>query len=198
MKKLNGAANRLWLAVIGIALVVAGALWILTGSGLGTRWFSAWPAADSSAADLDVPVSATQLPALAAAVGIGLAAIGLWWLVRQFPQSRAAKPLRMQEDARTGMTFVPSQAVADAVALDVEQLNGVDNATAVLRGSLSAPQLALQIDADERADFDELFADVRRDIIRRCAETIGAKLASCDVEINIVRSRRRARSVRIS
>ena len=198
MKKLNGPANRFWLAVIGLLLTAAGSAWILTGTGLGPRLLPGWPAADTAPADyLEVPSSPTLVVWTAMAAGALLALLGLWWLIRQFPQQQAAKPLRLQQDPRTGMTYVPSQVVADAVAGDIEQLTGVESARAVLRGSLSNPALTAHVDVGERADITALAHELRTLVPERCERALGVPLESFDVELSVVRARKQARSVRV-
>ncbi|MBU5889618.1 hypothetical protein JVV71_20125, partial [Vibrio cholerae O1] len=43
---------------------------------------------------------------VAVVIAVVLAIIGIWWLSLQIPRKDAAKPLRLQQDARTGITSV--------------------------------------------------------------------------------------------
>lgn len=199
MNKLNGPANRFWLGFIGLLLVSAGTAWLLTGTGLGPRLLPGWPGADTAPADYGMSLGDLNPAAWTAiAAGAVLAVLGLWWLIRQLPQRQAAKPLRMQESARTGMTYVPSQVIADAVTGDIEQLAGVEGARSVLRGSLAAPKLLARVDVDERANIPALLAELRTGVPERCQIALGTELESFDVELSVVRSRKRARSVRVT
>ncbi|MBR7502809.1 hypothetical protein KCW65_22235, partial [Mycobacterium tuberculosis] len=81
-------------------------------------------------------VATTALSAIVAVViAVVLAIIGIWWLSLQIPRKDAAKPLRLQQDARTGITSVTAAVVAEAVSDDLEATDGVEDSQVILRGT---------------------------------------------------------------
>ena len=149
-----------------------------------------------------VPVaSVLALPyaaVIAVVVALILAVIGLRWLSAQVPRKDFAKPFRMQADARTGLTTVNAEVIAEAVAADLEATDGVSDAQVILRGTARSPELLIHVDADERADIDALIADVAERAAGNASMALGAPLSAVALEIGIARTRsRRQRSVNV-
>ncbi|SDS01661.1 hypothetical protein SAMN04489752_0801 [Brevibacterium siliguriense] len=197
MRRTAAAANRTGLIILGIIVLALGLAVLAIGFGLTAP---VAPAVEAGA-DLGPVASVLALPysaLIAVVAALILAVIGLRWLSVQVPRKDFAKPFRMQADARTGLTTVNAEVIAEAVAADLESTEGVSDAQAILRGTARNPELLIHIDADERADIDAIIADVAERAAGNAAVALGAPLSAVALEIGIARTRsRRQRSVTI-
>lgn len=197
MRRTAAAANRTGLIILGLIALLAGLAVLAIGFGL-TAPFG--PALEAGA-DLGPVASVLALPyaaLIAVVVALILAIIGLRWLSVQVPRKDFAKPFRMQADARTGLTTVNAEVIAEAVAADLESTDGVSDAQVILRGTARSPELLIHVDADERADIDAVIAEVAERAAGNAAMALGAPLSAVALEIGIARTRsRRQRSVSI-
>ncbi|MDK8434079.1 alkaline shock response membrane anchor protein AmaP [Brevibacterium sp. GP-SGM9] len=195
MRRMAAGANRTGLIIIGLLLTLGGLAILAIGFGLAEAVVPGLGAQS----DLQPVAGVFALPfsaLLALVAAIILAVIGLRWLAAQIPRKDAAKPLRLQRDARTGVTTVTANVIAEAVAEDLEATPEVVDAEAILRGSAKQPELVLHVDVDERADIDAVVTDIAQRVTRNCAEALGSPLATVAVEVGIARTKqRRQRSV---
>lgn len=197
MRRMASGANRTGLIIVGLIFLGAGFAVLAIGFGLAaTVAPSLSPDAqlEPVAAVFAMPFSAV----IALVVALILAIIGIRWLAVQVPRKDSAKPLRMQEDARSGVTTVTANVVAAAVEDDLEATPEVVDAQAILRGTARRPELVLHVDVDERADIDTVVADIADRVARNCSQALGVPLSAVGVEIGIARSRqRKQRSVQL-
>ena len=197
MRRTAAAANRTGLIILGLIALLIGLAVLAIGFGLTAPIAPALEAG----ADLGPVASVLALPysaLIAVVVALILAIIGLRWLSVQVPRKDFAKPFRMQADARTGLTTVNAEVIAEAVAADLESTDGVSDAQVILRGTARRPELLIHVDADERADIDAVIADVTERAAGNASMALGAPLSAVALEIGIARTRsRRQRSVSI-
>ena len=197
MRRTAAAANRTGLIILGLIALLIGLAVLAIAFGLTAPIAPALEAG----ADLGPVASVLALPyaaVIAVVVALILAVIGLRWLSAQVPRKDFAKPFRMQADARTGLTTVNAEVIAEAVAADLEATDGVSDAQVILRGTARSPELLIHVDADERADIDALIADVAERAAGNASMALGAPLSAVALEIGIARTRsRRQRSVNV-
>ena len=197
MRRTAAAANRTGLIILGLIALLIGLAVLAIGFGLTAPIAPALEAG----ADLGPVASVLALPyaaVIAVVVALILAVIGLRWLSAQVPRKDFAKPFRMQADARTGLTTVNAEVIAEAVAADLEATDGVSDAQVIMRGTARSPELLIHVDADERADIDAVIADVAERAAGNASMALGAPLSAVALEIGIARTRsRRQRSVNV-
>ncbi|SMX94886.1 hypothetical protein BANT10_02699 [Brevibacterium antiquum] len=195
MRRMAAGANRTGLIIAGLLCLVVGLAALSISLGLATALvpgLTPESRLQSVAVVFALPFSAV----IALVLAVILAVIGVRWLAAQVPRKDSAKPLRMQEDARTGVTTVNANVVAAAVVDDLDLTPAVVDAQAILRGTARSPELILHVDVDERADIDAVVNDIADRVTRNCSQALGVPLSAVGVEIGIARSRqRRQRSV---
>lgn len=197
MRRMAAGANRTGLIIVGLLCLIVGAAVLSISLGLAATLapgLSPDGRLQPVAAVFALPFSAV----IALVLAVILIVIGLRWLALQVPRKDSAKPLRMQEDARTGVTTVNANVITAAVVDDLELTPEVVDSQAILRGTARSPELVLHVDVDERADIDAVVADISDRVTRNCSQALGVPLAAVGVEIGIARSRqRRQRSVQL-
>ncbi|WP_169253474.1 alkaline shock response membrane anchor protein AmaP [Brevibacterium sp. 'Marine'] len=197
MRRTAAAANRTGLIIIGLIALCLGLAVLAAGFGFTG---SIDPALEAGA-DLGPVASVLALPyaaLIAVVAALIFAIIGFRWLSVQIPRKDFAKPFRMQADARTGLTTVHAEVIAEAVAADLETTDGVSDAQVILRGTARRPELLIHVDADERADIDAVIAEVAERAAGNASVALGAPLSAVALEVGIARTRsRRQRSVSV-
>lgn len=197
MRRMAAGANRTGLIIVGLLCLIVGAAVLSISLGLAAALapgLSPDGRLQPVAAVFALPFSAV----IALVLAVVLIVIGLRWLALQVPRKDSAKPLRMQKDARTGVTTVNANVITAAVVDDLELTPEVVDSQAILRGTARSPELVLHVDVDERADIDAVVADISDRVTRNCSQVLGVPLAAVGVEIGIARSRqRRQRSVQL-
>lgn len=202
MRVFSSGLNRTWLAIIGLVVLLTGALATVVATGLLAKVLS-------GSARTSVPASGDRLLERSATdvfanegviigtavLGIVLALLGLAWLVAQVPHTRAAAPFRLRDDAETGLTSATSAVLADVVVADLETLPEVTSASAVLRGSASRPQLTLKLTASDRADVRALLNAVQTGPVSRLAGALDTTLEHLGVQVDVSPERRTVDSV---
>lgn len=101
MRRMAAGANRTGLIIIGLLPTRGGLALLAIGFGFAAAVVTGLGARSDPrpvAGVFALPFSAL----LALVAAIILAVIGLHWLAAQIPRQDAAKPLRLQRDARTG------------------------------------------------------------------------------------------------
>lgn len=190
MRRMAAGANRTGLFIIGLILLLGGAFVALFGLGLLAGILPGLDPSASLAPIADkfaLPFSAI----VAVVIAVVLAIIGIWWLSLQIPRKDAAKPLRLQQDARTGITSVTAAVVAEAVSDDLEATDGVEDSQVILRGTAKRPELIVHVDVDERADIDAVVADIAQRVAGNASRALGVPIAAMGLEIGIARSSNR-------
>ncbi|MFC9442766.1 MULTISPECIES: alkaline shock response membrane anchor protein AmaP [Brevibacterium] len=198
MRRMAAGANRTLLFIVGLVCLIVGA----GAAAAGFGFLSAIVAGlepSSSLGVLAVPFTWSFSALVAVLIAVVLAIIGIWWLSLQIPRKDAAKPLRLQQDARTGLTTVTANVIAEAVSDDLETIEGVDSAQVIVRGTARRPELVIHIDVDDRADIDAIVAEVADRVARNASSALGEPLAAVGLEIGIARTpNRKQRSVTLA
>ena len=190
MRRLAAVANRTGLIIVGLLCLLAG----LSGLAISLGWAVDFVPGLHSDADLQPIARVVTGPfsaVITIVVAVILAIIACRWLIAQIPRKDSAKPLRMQQDARTGITTVTANVVAAAVTNDLELTPEVVDAQAILRGTARAPELILHVDVDERADIDAVVADISDRVTHNCSQALGSRLSAVGLEIGITRMNQR-------
>lgn len=197
MRRMAAGANRTGLIIIGLLCLLAGLAALAISFGLAE---SVIPGL-SSDGDLKPAAEVVGLPfsaLIAIVAAVILAVIAVRWLAAQVPRKDSAKPLRMQQDARSGITTVTANVIAAAVADDLEATPEVVDAQVILRGTARAPELMVHVDVDERADIDAVVADISNRVTRNCSQALGSRLSAVGLELGIARThQRKQRSVQL-
>lgn len=185
--------NRAWLAVLGLLLLLAGLAVLVVATGLLA------PLAAALGLGLHAPVAAstvlgagaagvfglTWVVVLVALVGVILALLGLAWLIAQVPRSNAAATFRLHDTAATGMTRCAPSVLSDAVAAQVEALPGVQDADAVLRGSVQDPDLTLRVTVDDRTSIPELLGRLQDQVAGDVGDALDTRLRRLGVQVEV-------------
>lgn len=150
--------NRTLLAVVGLVLLLVGAVGVAAGAGLLRGMLPAVdPGVPLLPAELALPQWATYV-AVAGAVVVGL--LALRWMIAQArrrpPTETWRLPAAPVDGADRGSTTIDSDDVADAFAADIETYPGVLSAAAALTGPRHRPDLHLEITAGTDVDLADL------------------------------------------
>lgn len=181
-----GAANRLWLFVIGLVLLLLG----VAGALIATGWAN--PLLQRAGAPVQVPgrteqVAIGQLEANGVALLIGVAGLlvavlALFWLLAQVPRREVSRPFRIASDG--GTTEIAPAVLAEAVTGDLAALPGVVRAEAQLRGTLRNPDLLIDLTVHEQADVQGVLATMQHDIVGDLITTVEGHIASVKVHLD--------------
>lgn len=147
MRQLAGRLNRVWLAVTGVVLFLVGVAGLLATTGALGQLLTA------AGARISGPVAGTPIlgqdpgrllgqtlaAVVVAVIGVILGLLGLAWLLAQIPRANAAREFRLHDDAITGLTVCDPRILAAAVEDDISACAGVNDASAVLRGTARPP-----------------------------------------------------------
>ncbi|GAA1629978.1 hypothetical protein GCM10009700_16950 [Brevibacterium sanguinis] len=198
MRRMAAGANRTLLFIVGLVCLIVGAGAAAAGFGFLSAIVAGLEPSDTLGV-LAVPFTWSFSALVAVLIAVVLAIIGIWWLSLQIPRKDAAKPLRLQQDARTGLTTVTANVIAEAVSDDLETIEGVDSAQVIVRGTARRPELVIHIDVDDRADIDAIVAEVADRVARNASSALGEPLAAVGLEIGIARTpNRKQRSVTLA
>lgn len=199
MRQTVAALNRTWLIVIGLVLTLVGLGGLVVSTGLLTPLASAVGLGVTAPAD-DAAVlpggtgstlDLTWVVLLIAVIGVALALLGLLWLAAQVPRSNQAKPFRLHDDARHGLTRCAPSVLTDAVEAQVRALPGVQSASAVLRGTAQNPDLTLRVTAGDQTDIPSLLRELDSTVARDLGASLDTRVRrlGVQVEIDTVRTR---------
>ncbi len=205
MRQTAARLNRAWLTVLGTLLLLAGLAVLLIGTGLLP------PAARALGLSVSRPGRTNQLFGAAttsafaltwvvvvtAAVAVIISLLGLAWLLTQIPRSNEAKPFRLHDDAETGLTRCDPSVITDAVEEQVRALPGVLNASAVLRGTSSQPELTVKVTASDRTDLPRLLASLQNDVAGDVAGALNTRLRRLGVQLEVDKAKTRSDHITI-
>ena len=187
MRHHAGAMNRTWLIIIGVLLLAAGILALLISAGLAQPFWEAVPDAGRPVLTED-PQTLLAPDAVAPAVLIGgiiLGILGLWWLLAEVPRRRPAAGYRLQEDPARGITRCDPGVLSAAVEYDTNRMPGVVGSSALLRGTAAAPDLALRVTVNERADIQESLRRIRSEVLPNLSLALEAPLHTVGIALEV-------------
>ncbi|GGM63741.1 hypothetical protein GCM10010106_07140 [Thermopolyspora flexuosa] len=185
MSRGRAVANRLGLAVTGLALLVLGGGALLRGAGAFGPEAAARPVVGGDLAEFahDRP---WFWPSLAAG-GFLLAVAGLWWLVSRL---RPGRVRRVRLRAGSGVVAVAGAPVARAVAARLCAHPRIRRARAVVRGPAHRPWLDLRLSACGGAGLRELLALVGDRAVPGLRAALAVDRLPAVVRLGFVRERR--------
>lgn len=193
MRQTASRLNRTWLTILGVLLLVAGAAGILLSVGraapllqaTGIGWAPPQPDRHLVGSASASAFGQSWVVLLTAAVAVIVALLGLAWLLAQIPRSNAARPFRLHDDPRTGLTRVDSDVLTQAVEAQVKSLPGVTGASAVIRGTAARPDLTLRVTAADRTDVAGLLARIHDQVAADLGDALDTRLARLGVQVEI-------------
>ena len=193
MRQSASRLNRLWLSVVGLLLVLAGAAGLLlaTGqagpllAGTGLAWTPPQPDRHLVGSGATAAFAATGVVVLTLAVVLVIGLLGLAWLLAQIPRTNAAKPFRLHDDTRTGLTRVDADVLGRAVEAQTRALPGVSSASAVIRGTAAQPDLTLRVTADDRTDVAALVARLHDEVAADLGDALDTSLRRLGVQVEV-------------
>ncbi len=205
MRQTAAALNRGWLVVIGLVLFLAGLAGALIATG-AMRWLAdqaglalALPGADAHFVGTRTGnlLSAVWLIVIVGVVGLIIALLGLGWLIAQFPRSNEAKPFRLHDDARKGLTRCAPDVLSNAVEKQIESLFGVQRASAVIRGTAQEPELAVKITTSDRTDVQQLIGQIQDRVVGDLCRTLDTQLRRLALQLEIVNASTKASEITV-
>lgn len=176
--------ERSLLGVLALVLLAAGALALVVGSGLLGRFRAGRPVLDPL---LEGWVGANRVPFLAgaAALGVVLVVVGIWWLLRSLrPEGRPDVPLA--DDG--GTATITSGALAAAVRSDAEQVAGVSRARVRMAGTEQRPHLRLALSLQEGADVRGVWAELDDEVLDRARRALGTERLPAAIHFRLDRA----------
>lgn len=202
MRHAPSRLNRTWLAVVGLVLLVLGAL--VTGVATGA-WASVLPAdvVDDLPGQDDAVIAspagwdASWVPVLVGVVALVVALASARWLIAQVPRRHEAKDLRLHGSSLTGLTACAPSVLTDAVEEQAQALAGVSSPSAVLRGSVRSPDLTIHLVVDDRADLGEVLREADSVLAASVVTALDTRLARLGVLVDVQRTRRTADQITV-
>lgn len=180
--------NRALLALVGLVLIVLGALVLALGwSVLGT----------DRADDPVIPAGLTTFirdspwywwAVAAACVVIGL--LLLRWLVGQLHTSSLSE-LAVEPNRSDGETVLEADAISDAVEHEVATIGGVRGASMQLLGQRSKHRHKLTVLLDERADINAVRSRLSRQTVPNLRQALDFDDPKLDIRLALPARRRR-------
>jgi hypothetical protein len=180
--------NRILLALLGLALLVGGALGLARSLG----WLGDAPTADPvlpAGAGLTISDEWWFWPA-AVALCLLLVLLCLWWLLAQLRTDR----LRQLEVDRTragGETWLRTGAIEEAVAGEVATIPGVSSARMAIAGAPERHRHRLVVDLTDRADIDAVRSELATRTIPNIRQALDFEDPEVDIELVLAPGERR-------
>lgn len=180
--------NRLVIALIGLILLVCG----VGAALLGFRVFGAdrgeQPVLDPTVADFAERNDWFWL--VVAVVALVVAYLCLRWLLAQGKSNRLGA-LSIGEDTSEGSTTVPASAFTGAVEREIEDIRGVQRASAHLSGSSTDPQLSVRIGLDGRVPTREVHRQVIDVVLRDARAVLATDSLPTRLEFTVAKASQR-------
>ena len=104
------------------------------------------------------------------------------------PRSRVPtrrRRFRLQDTAAEGLTRCAPDVLTDAVEKQIEGLPGVQDASAVLRGTVQHPDLTVSVTASEQADIPALLHSLQTTVAGDVGEALDTRLKRLGVQVEI-------------
>lgn len=194
MRDTAGRLNRTWLAIIGLLVLLLGAVGLLLASGaaatvtnsLNARFTPAQPTDSVVPAGLRDVFGTEAAPLVLTALAVVVGFLALLWLLAQVPRRHPARTFRLHsDDGATGYTRCEPKVLSEAVENHVLRLPGVTGADALLRGSATEPDLNLTVRVDDRADLQALLHLVHTEVAADLETALESPLRSLAVLITV-------------
>jgi len=180
--------ERVLTMVVGLLALLAAAATTAVGLGWFGPYRAARPVIDPIAVDW---VGRHQLVSrvVAIAVGVLLLVLGLIVLVRALrPESQP--DLALDHTVGTGL-LVTAGAIAEAIRVDAEQVEGVGRARARMVGDRANPALRLSLWLREGSDVKAVWQELDAKVLSRARESLGVAALPTAVRMELAAARRR-------
>ncbi len=206
MRQTAARLNRAWLTILGLLFLLAGLAGVLIGTGLlqqlsraaGTTLNRPAPPNRLFGTGTATAFGLTWVIAVVAAVGIILALLALAWLIAQIPRTNEAKPFRLHDDAEGGLTRCAPDVLTDAIEAQIKALPDVHDASAVLRGTVSEPDLTVKVTASDRADLPQLLNSLQTSVAGDTGDALDTQLRRLGVRIEIGTTKTKAHQISLN
>lgn len=174
--------ERAFATSLGLLALLAGAGAVLLGTGVLGAFRAARPVLDPIAVQrlVDWPTT-SRIAAIAA--GLLLVVLGLLLFVRTLRPERHPD-LALDDTVGRGLT-VTAGAIAEAVGLDAEQVDGVSRARATMVGTPESPALRLSLWLREGSSVKAVWAELDGTVLRRARESLGVATLPTAVRLEL-------------
>ena len=159
MIRRTSRGNRIALLLIGLALLLGGAVGLLRGLNVWPGWLGPPHALVIDKATRHWVADQPWFWPTVAAVAVLVFLLALRWLAAQ-GQTRTLRRVALEPDARRGATYLPARAVTSVIESDLAASPHVRNSTAALTGTAASPRLALSVTMAADADPAEAISRI--------------------------------------
>jgi hypothetical protein len=178
MSRRTARGNRYGLVLTGLIVAIAGGLALARGFGAfaDIDFFGTAAAHDPllSATESDYTATHVWVWYVLAVIAVLVALWALRWLIVQMRSDRV-RVLRIEPDRGRGSTNMRADALADALADEIDSYRGVDRAEVRVIGDPDRPRLHLVVGAERGSDLTTL-----RERIRTQALAHARQVLECD------------------
>lgn len=176
--------NRYVLSFLGLVMLAAGGYGLARGFGsLGDRY--ATGALLSSNVTSFVARNSQWFGIVAALAALPAAYSAWWWLRAQIPTPDSPGQLTLTSDDSGGYTRVHARAAANGLARDIARHHNVRAAKVRLTSDARSPQVEMNVDVYENADFESVRAYIEDDALERFQRMIDAVDLRARIELNL-------------
>lgn len=186
MRQTAGTLNRIWLTILGILVLAAGAALLLQATGSLSTLLNTAPSATSVVTgDLHAFFAPPWVAAIMLIIGVLAGVLGLLWIIAQIPRKNTAGVYRLHDDGSQGFTLCDPSVLAAAVEKQIDTLAGVVSSAVLLRGTANAPDLTLKVTVNDRADVQGLIRHIQTSTLPELSNALEAPLQRSRLQIDI-------------
>ncbi|MFR9729302.1 alkaline shock response membrane anchor protein AmaP [Saccharopolyspora sp. MS10] len=174
------------LTFLGLVLLLAGAAALVVGAGWLGRFRAQRPVLDPLVTGW---LGAHRELGFAAAIVVGLvlALLGLWWLLRALrPEGRPDLRLGESESSAT----ITSGALTEAVRADAESVTGVTRARVRMAGSDQRPNVRLTLALQEGTNVRQVWDELEDKVLSRARDALGVEAMPTAIRLQLDRAAR--------
>lgn len=186
MRTVSSARNRTLLIVIGVLLLVGGALLATVSFGLAAQipWLSTWaPEPQETPGSLLGPVSQYVVPVSVALVVI-VVLLALWWLLRQIPTKPRTTSYRISDDPELGTTTIAPSVIARVVEDHLQTLPGISGSQVDLAGTGGHPEILIRSTMGPRGNVNRVVEAIYGRVVQDAQNALQTEFAHVGVELD--------------
>jgi hypothetical protein len=174
--------NRAILGILGLLLLIVGALVVLAGTGVLATVLPIRADGPLLPADLSFP---GWVPWAGAVLAIVIGLLALRWLIAQTMRRPTTSEWQLAPDVHAGATYIDSDTATAPLAEEIAEYPGVHAATAHLTGPRQHPYLYVRVSADDQADISDLRHRIDNDAIPRLTQSLDLPALGADVLLRL-------------
>ncbi len=179
--------ERSLLTVIGLVLLLVGALALVVGAGWLGRFRAQRPVLDPLATRW-AGANDVWVYGIGIALGVVLVLLGVWWLLRSLrPEGRP--DLRLTGDGESSAT-VTSTALTEAVRTDAENVTGVSRARVRMAGNDQRPNVRLTLSLQEGTNVRHVWEELDDKVLSRARQALGTEELPTAIRLRLDRAPR--------